>query len=668
MQGLELGAPARGILLLLALVLLLTSRNLTMLAAIYGVALLPLVVYRRVVGRHIRFLSYVLLPISLALFVVWGWIVQAGPGQPPGSSANSGLQFAALVSLRLALLAGLFQILITELSGRKLINSLEGWGIKGDSLVVIVAAISMVPEGRLRTSQVITARYSRGLVRRRTWLSGLGQIPYVLRPIFSWILRSAIDRGEMWQHRRLITRTGPSSNDEIVAKSENPSHSYDEDTEQLSPFYSHMQDSICRAKSQGSVIALVGPNFSGRTEALRALAGLPNRLVENQENASRESNSAYVSTEVYSSISGLTSTVEEEIDLHCDGPPDSSVQELARVLGLIDLFDRNPLTLSGGEQASVAVVAALFRAPQVIAIDCSLEQLDMNLKTKLLDWLGMNAPTKFAAVIADNRFDELSPENRRRCAQIATQEIGEPQNADTPTHAAERTAFHIPSYRLSCDPCDISLENVSFRYDADKLLLEDISIDLQRGQSYLLEGINGSGKSTLAKLLCGALRQTSGTIRRDGANLNAWLNPGATVSYHFQNPDVQLFETTALRELAIGAQSHGMGKSDAVDFSEELLRGFGLSKSRSRHPLELPYVLRKRLAICATLASGCPWVVLDEPTLGQDRRFCDFLSEVIKSLVLNNVGVIVITHSTDFRRNIDPSHRIRIDQGVAILK
>jgi energy-coupling factor transporter ATP-binding protein EcfA2 len=72
---------------------------------------------------------------------------------------------------------------------------------------------------------------------------------------------------------------------------------------------------------------------------------------------------------------------------------------------------------------------------------------------------------------------------------------------------------------------------------------------------------------------------------------------------------------------------------------------FGLQQIISCHPAELPYVMRKRISLAATLAMDRPWYILDEPTLVQDESFVQFLVTLLNSLNSKGKGVIIISHS-----------------------
>jgi ABC-type multidrug transport system ATPase subunit len=67
------------------------------------------------------------------------------------------------------------------------------------------------------------------------------------------------------------------------------------------------------------------------------------------------------------------------------------------------------------------------------------------------------------------------------------------------------------------------------------------------------------------------------------------------------------------------------------------------------NPNELPFVLKKRLGVALALLAGKPWLILDEPTLGQDRQYRDKLAECIRLILAAGAGVILISHDSYFR-------------------
>ena len=151
--------------------------------------------------------------------------------------------------------------------------------------------------------------------------------------------------------------------------------------------------------------------------------------------------------------------------------------------------------------------------------------------------------------------------------------------------------------------------------------------------------------STYAKLLTGLLKPAKGSVTVDGKPVDVWQNPARLIAYHFQNPDLQLFGESVDEELSnCGA---------AREMQETVIETFGLKEVLQLHPLDLPFVLRKRVALAATICMNRPWVILDEPTLGQDSEAATNIARILKSLVASGTGVIIISHCEWFDHLVD---------------
>jgi energy-coupling factor transporter ATP-binding protein EcfA2 len=414
--------------------------------------------------------------------------------------------------------------------------------------------------------------------------------------------------------------------------------------------YSLEYTSVLDAIVPGTVVVVRGPNFSGRTDLLRAFTAEP----VNSGN-SRSGVDAYVSAEIYNSLSGLASTVKEEIGLHAQSAEClTSARQLFSDLGLNHLYGRNPFTLSGGEQALLAVTATLVLQPRHLSIDCALEQLDADFRSATLNYIESARRAHASVLIADNRLPEyhtLSPEWLMMDMP--------------PANGGVSGSLTFPSDLVSTIPTavKITLDGLSFKYPGGAEILRNVSIVLEPGNVYLLSGKNGSGKSTLAKLLCGVLRPTKGTIVFDDIAVEPWKAPGQIVAYHFQNPDLQLFATSVDEELQLGIQGFNGARGPGLLAKSSLLALFALQNLLKDHPLDLPFVIRKRVAMAATLAMRCSWVVLDEPTLGQDQGSIRTIAKMINLLASNGLGVVIINHSDEFRSLLAEPKTLRLSDG-----
>jgi len=395
--------------------------------------------------------------------------------------------------------------------------------------------------------------------------------------------------------------------------------------------------------TQSKFIALEGKNFSGRSDFLRGVTQIEHNSVStvSVDVEKTKQTSAYVGPEVYNAISGLSPTVEGEIKLNSLGSKYSqTVSILLKKTGFELLRDRNPFTLSGGEQALLAIISAIASTPRFQAIDCVFEQISHKYVNLLVETIKEEACSWTTFFIADNRLDEY--ENIKSNDKIPIQNLIDitpiSQNIEPINPMIDLSILYESSF-------PISIRNLEFRYAPGAPVLRDVSVDLYPSTPYILVGKNGAGKSTLAKLLSGILLPDSGQIFLNGSDYFPWKHPGQMVGYHFQNPDLQLFSTTVEEEVAAGPKARNLPEEEIFKRKSKLMTTFGLTNLAKEHPLELPFTIRKRVALAATLAMGCPWYVLDEPTLGQDEESSKSIIQIIHRMIDNGIGIVIISHS-----------------------
>lgn len=393
-----------------------------------------------------------------------------------------------------------------------------------------------------------------------------------------------------------------------------------------------------------NVCVIKGRNFSGRS------AFLKNLYADSHLKNGRVQNFQYVGPDTYNFLSGLVQTVRDEFKLHEDGPVDERLESVIDELGMRELFNKNPLLLSGGQQALVATLTALKLKPAGLGLDGTLEQVDLAKKSLLLHYLRRQPNT--SCYVVDN-FEADLKEGAFRSIELGSSSETEPES------------IHFLSGPFEVTPVQIELKDVDFSYETDKPVIRSLTATFEPGKVHILSGKNGSGKSTLAKLLCGILRPSRGRILFRSAlsdrpmfesesvwskvwnSRKVYRTRSKLVSYHFQNPDTQLFYPTVFSELESATSMKDRGQRNTV--IENLLSLFNLSSVRESHPLDLPFVLRKRLAVACSIAKGSEWLILDEPTLSQDIGFEDKLVNILRMMASVGVGIILITHSQHFR-------------------
>lgn len=421
-------------------------------------------------------------------------------------------------------------------------------------------------------------------------------------------------------------------------------------------------DILTLACRHARVVCLRGTNFSGRSSLLRRVAGWDEQELRFAEG--RHNPAIYVGPEIYNSISGLASTVDDELGLHgFRGTTLSLVKSLIATAELDRLFQRNPFLLSGGEQACLVVISSLLLSPALLALDGAFEQLAPELRRRILTTLQTADQVSGQIIISDNRVSELGP----LVESIPVQECLQTRSQDTLLPIRSLCSDAISSMPAR-DAKRVVLDGISFKYPRGPEVLRNACIVLEPGQPYVLTGKNGCGKSTFAKLLVGVLRPTRGKMILGDLLFAPWYRPGQLFGYHFQNPDLQLFETSVIAELHGGKRASHRGTASDNTQSAMILEAFGLTHIPHVHPLGLsfPFVLRKRVALAATLNMPTDWLILDEPTLGQDDAATKAIAEMVHTLARLGKGIIVISHSLNLIDLLRAKHLALADGEIFV--
>jgi cobalt/nickel transport system ATP-binding protein len=196
----------------------------------------------------------------------------------------------------------------------------------------------------------------------------------------------------------------------------------------------------------------------------------------------------------------------------------------------------------------------------------------------------------------------------------------------------------------------LRIERLSYRYPDGTRALEDVSLEVARGERVALLGANGAGKSTLLWHLNGLLL-SDGAVRLDGEPIakSGLREVRRRVGLVFQNPDDQLFCATVLEDAAFGPSNLGLPEEEALRRARGCLAAVGLSgvAGRSAHHVSLGE--RKRAAIAAVLAMEPEVLALDEPTANLDPRGRREIAALLKGIGRTQV---IATHDLGFAADL----------------
>jgi energy-coupling factor transport system ATP-binding protein len=386
-------------------------------------------------------------------------------------------------------------------------------------------------------------------------------------------------------------------------------------------------------------LALQGLNFSGRSDWLAA-----------RRRERRWPDTVLVGPYPETALTGLAWRVREELMLAAAGG--DRRDGVAARLGLDNLLDREIHVLSGGETVRTALAAALCGAPRELQIDVALEQLDAGWRETVMALLAERAGGMTVA-LADNRLET------GELARIG-ETVDFPASQDGPSLGLKPHAA-LASLRPA-RAGDIRIDDLSFAYRrALPDVLSHVSLQLPPGTLFLLQGPNGAGKTTFVRLLSGTLVPRQGGMSFGGEPFRPKSSSRRFAALAFQNPDYQWTGLTVADEI----------RRSGVDASvpqAALCEAFGLPPSvLAQNPVDLPFVIKKRLGVAACFLAGKPWLIFDEPTLGQDVHYVSAFSRCLLRAAAAGRGVIVITHDPRLIEQVPEARRLLVrDRALAL--
>ena len=183
----------------------------------------------------------------------------------------------------------------------------------------------------------------------------------------------------------------------------------------------------------------------------------------------------------------------------------------------------------------------------------------------------------------------------------------------------------------------IQVRDLSFNWHNGEQVFKSLSLDVPKGEFWMLLGINGSGKSTLLRLLADLLTPQSGQIQI--------LHP---LGFVFQNPDHQLVMPTVGADVAFGLVEEKLSPASVRRRVDEALAAVNLLELQRRPIYALSGGQKQRVAIAGALARQCEVLLLDEPTalLDPDSQL-DLVAQVQNIVKSRGITALWVTHRLD---------------------
>ena len=213
----------------------------------------------------------------------------------------------------------------------------------------------------------------------------------------------------------------------------------------------------------------------------------------------------------------------------------------------------------------------------------------------------------------------------------------------------------------------LSAKNLKKNY-SQKNVVNNIDINLEKGEIVGLLGPNGAGKTTTFYMITGMIRPSSGTILLDDIDITKlpmYKRARMGIGYLAQEPSI-FGKLTVENNLKIVLETVLPKDIDQNNLIDELLDQFNIHHLRNSLGSSLSGGERRRVEICRTLALNPDFVLLDEPFAGVDPIAVEDIQQMIMSLKKKNIGVLITDHNV--RETLSITDRSYLLYSGEILK
>lgn len=373
------------------------------------------------------------------------------------------------------------------------------------------------------------------------------------------------------------------------------------------------------------------------------------------------------------------------------------VDETLALTGLAGFQRRQINTLSGGEMQKLAIAAVLAPRPTMLITDDLLSNVDVVSAAHLpvlieayrrdsdCLWLDLSrrwtdhcsssdqvALLEWGTLVSKETplalFERLGPELVWRGEMdvpeavemlvLANQMLDEHRAPPIPMTLDRERIVDAVSHRFvrrsegprsspTSEVTEFQVEAVQFRYGRAAPVLNNCSLSLATGRVNVLAGRNGSGKSTLSRICAGLLRPERGRLFWRGAvlSLRALRDKVCMV---FQNPEYHFIADSVRDELTLTGGLTPQPEDEKRRRAEHILSVLGLGDKANLSAFALTSGEKRRLAIGIALMRDADILIVDEPTLGQDRKQSGILGHLFRQLAEAGRTILVVSHDSRF--------------------
>jgi energy-coupling factor transporter ATP-binding protein EcfA2 len=375
------------------------------------------------------------------------------------------------------------------------------------------------------------------------------------------------------------------------------------------------------------------------------------------------------------------------------------IKESLEFVRLAGYEERAPYTLSGGEQQSLCIASIIAMRPQIYVLDEPTSNLDPIGSERVFRVIARLAQEEKKTVIIVSHSTEELVSLVSRVIVINEGQValdGDPRSvfANAEYLLKARIAIpqvtelfeklkHLPKFKVSnlpitldeayaklkelgfensaeaappakgyeeekSDEVTVEADHVGFSYpESQAKALDDVNMKVHKGDFLAVIGQNGSGKTTLVKNIVALLKPTEGVLHVGGVdvrNVKTW-QLADKVGIVFQNPDIQLFSESVVKEIAFGTKAMGFTPEKANERMAYVADRFGLKDLMNESPGEVDKGTRQKIAIAAVVVLDPQTLIIDEPTTGQDPDSARQIMNIASQMNKDGKSIIMITHS-----------------------
>ncbi len=215
----------------------------------------------------------------------------------------------------------------------------------------------------------------------------------------------------------------------------------------------------------------------------------------------------------------------------------------------------------------------------------------------------------------------------------------------------------------------IEIEHLT-KYYGNKLVLDDVSLDVDEHEVVCLIGSSGSGKSTLLRCINDLVQFNQGSIRLDGISIHdpdfalkdLYKRIGIVFQAYNLFPHMTVMDNITLAPRKV----HKADKKESEAYAKELLALFGLEEFADSYPEQLSGGQQQRVAVVRAMVTKPEVLLLDEVTAALDPELVGGVLSVIKDLRDQGMTMLIVTHEMGFARDV--ADRVCFLDGGKILE